>query len=192
MSWLIVGLGNPTQKYKNTRHNAGYWFVEFLAEHFSVNFQNHKLSAKLATFQYQGQNIYLIKPTQYMNHSGMSVRQFVDYYKISLENVLICHDELDFQAGIIRFKKSGSAAGHNGIKDIIKSLNTQDFLRLRIGIGSDRSEKNTNSSGKDYVLSSPNAMQKQAIYDSFEKAIVSVKCAISEGSAKAIAHLHTS
>lgn len=191
MTWLIAGLGNYPEKYHQTRHNAGFWFVDDLAKHFSLQFQSHKLSVQVASFNFDNQNIKIIKPNQFMNNSGISLAEIVHYYKIEKNKILVCYDELDYLPGVIKFKSSGSAAGHNGIKSIIQSLGFNDFYRLRIGIGRDNIYQKQNQSGKDYVLSKPTSNEFNLIKNSFPKVIKAVEILITDGIDKAMLYLHT-
>lgn len=141
---LIVGLGNPGQKYDRTRHNVGFMVVDYLAQEWKVNLSTHK--------KFQGEfgeagKIRLLKPTTYMNLSGEAVGAVVRWYKLLPQVVVVIYDDLDLPLGRIRMRKSGSAGGHNGMKSIISHLSTQDFPRLRIGI--DRDDRLETS---DYVL----------------------------------------
>ncbi len=133
---LIVGLGNPGPQYAPTRHNVGAWFVEQLARRESETLRNESKffghAAKLTSFSTP---CWLLNPSTYMNESGKAVNALAQFYKISPENILVAHDELDFSAGEIRLKEGGGHGGHNGLRDIINHLGTKDFLRLRIGIG---------------------------------------------------------
>ena len=148
---LIVGLGNPGQKYSKTRHNAGFLFLDQLAEEESVGFlYQSRFFGDVAEINKGAGKLYLLKPVTFMNRSGQSVSSMMKYYKLVPEEVLVVHDELDFDVGTLRLKSGGGHGGHNGLRDIISSIGTKDFKRLRVGIG--RSE-----SGKavaDYVLSS--------------------------------------
>ncbi len=134
---LIVGIGNPGADYANTRHNAGVWFVETLARQEGVTFKSEKkFFGQLASVHLAGRDVRLLLPGTYMNESGKSVAALVNFYKIPLENILICHDEIDFPIGKVRFKQDGGLAGHNGLRDISRSLGGgQSFNRLRIGVG---------------------------------------------------------
>ncbi|MDH5229069.1 MAG: aminoacyl-tRNA hydrolase [Gammaproteobacteria bacterium] len=134
---LIVGLGNPGQEYDRTRHNAGFWFLDEVARDCGVSLKpDAKTKADLATASIAGEQVRLLKPMTFMNRSGFSVATLARFYKIQVEEILVAHDELDFEAGKARLKKGGGHGGHNGLRDIIAQLgNQKDFLRLRIGIG---------------------------------------------------------
>ena len=132
---LIVGLGNPGEKHEQTRHNAGFWFVDALARRENSIFKHEvKFKGEVTHFNCQGQKIWLLKPQTYMNDSGESLRPFCDFYKISTEQILVAHDEIDLPNGEVKIKWSGGHGGHNGLRSIFAHLN-KDFWRLRIGVG---------------------------------------------------------
>ncbi len=132
---LIVGLGNPGPKYDKTRHNAGFWFVDALAQRFGGDFrQEKKFSAQCARVNISGQDVWLLKPQTFMNRSGIAVRQIADFYKIKITETLVAHDEIDLPPGKIRLKYKGGHGGHNGLRDIFAHFG-KDFWRLRIGVG---------------------------------------------------------
>ena len=133
---LVVGLGNIGEKYCFTRHNAGFMVVDKWAVDNDVQFkENSRLKCFIAKFKFNNEDIMLIKPTTFMNLSGDSVRLVMDYYKISVEDILIIFDDLSLELGKIRFRPNGSDGGHNGIKSVIKSVGTQSLARLKVGIG---------------------------------------------------------
>ena len=120
---LVVGLGNPGAKYSATRHNAGFWFIDQLAQRNQISFHTEtKFKGEIASFQYQGKKIWLLKPTTFMNLSGESLAALAKYYQIASENTLVVHDELDLPPGTSRFKRGGGHGGHNGLRDIFLSL----------------------------------------------------------------------
>lgn len=135
---LIVGLGNPGGKYARTRHNVGFDVVEALAQRWQISLSSHrKFQGEFGEgMAIAGHKIALLKPTTYMNRSGQSVRAVVDWYKIPAESVLVIYDDMALPLGKLRVRPSGSAGGHNGMKSIIAHLGTQEFPRLRVGIGS--------------------------------------------------------
>jgi len=136
LKYLIIGLGNIGAEYVQTRHNVGFEVVESIAKSFDVTFSNGKKAA-IAEARHKGKSIILIKPTTYMNLSGEAVRYWMQELKISLENTLIVTDDLALPFGTLRLRPGGSAAGHNGLTNIIECLNTDKFGRLRFGIGND-------------------------------------------------------
>lgn len=134
---LVVGLGNPGPEYTNTRHNAGVWFVEELASRYNISLRPEK-----KYFGYYGKGdiggnlVHLLVPTTFMNRSGQAVAPLANFYKMSVENILVAHDEMDMEPGVCKIKQGGGHGGHNGLRDIIARMaNNKDFYRLRIGIG---------------------------------------------------------
>ena len=169
---LIVGLGNPGRDYEDTRHNAGFWFVDRLAREFGVSLRLDKayqaLTAKIVV---QGQTLWLMQPQTYMNRSGVSVAGLATFYKIAPAEILVAHDELDFPPGVIKLKYSGSHAGHNGLKDIAARLGSLDFWRLRVGIGHPRS-LNLQQDVADFVLHRASREQQALIDQALDKALL--------------------
>jgi PTH1 family peptidyl-tRNA hydrolase len=134
---IIVGLGNPGHKYEGTRHNIGFEFIDLLADALSVRMGSGKGPFLVGKGRHADHNIYLVKPTTFMNNSGDAVREVLNWYKKEAGHCLICYDDLDLPIGTIRLRRNGSSGGHNGIKDIVQQLGTDAFPRLRIGIGND-------------------------------------------------------
>jgi PTH1 family peptidyl-tRNA hydrolase len=134
---LVVGLGNPGPEYRNTRHNAGDWFVQELANQHNISLRAEKKYFGLyGKGQIAGQTVHLLIPTTFMNKSGQSVAALANFYNIPVDNILVAHDELDLLPGVGKIKKGGGHGGHNGLKDIIARMaNNREFYRLRIGIG---------------------------------------------------------
>ena len=160
---LIVGLGNPGAQYETTRHNAGFWLADQLADDFKATFQQEKaFSAWVAKARVDGENIVLQKPTTYMNRSGLAVGALARFYKFTPEQVLVLHDELDLLPGQVKLKQGGGHAGHNGLKDIQAVLGSPDFWRLRIGIGHPRS-LGLAQQVADFVLHQPRREDQDAI-----------------------------
>lgn len=166
---LIVGLGNPGTKYAQTRHNAGAEYVEQLASKLLVNLsEDKKYSGLYAKAIINGKSIHLLIPTTYMNLSGSSVAALANFYKISPQNILVAHDELDINPGTARFKKSGGHGGHNGLRDIISKLgNNKDFYRLRLGIGHPGVAKDV----ANFVLAKAPQKELQMTQDAVDEAI---------------------
>lgn len=132
--FLVVGLGNPGQKYKNTRHNVGFRAVDVLAKKLNITTTSNKFKAVIGQGRIGNEKVLLAQPLTFMNNSGESVRLIVDYYNIPLENVIVIYDDLDLPTASIRIKEKGSAGGHNGLRSIMKMLGTQEIPRIRIGI----------------------------------------------------------
>ncbi len=181
---LIVGLGNPGDKYIKTRHNAGFWFLDKLSAHFRYE---KKFNAECAEITLNGQKIYLLKPLTFMNLSGDAVQKILQFYKISPENMLVAHDELDFPAGKCRLKKGGGHGGHNGLRDIITKIGNSDFLRLRIGINHPGDARQV----ADYVLKAPSKIDRQAINNALMDAERVIKILSRDGIEAAMLALHS-
>lgn len=163
---LIVGLGNPGSRYAGTRHNVGFEVADQIAADLSEKFSPGKGPFYIAKARHNDHRIVLIKPTTYMNRSGDAVQQALHWFKTSPENCLVCYDDLDLPAGTIRLRPQGSAGGHNGVKDIIRTLGTDRFPRLRIGIGNDI----PGESQVSYVLSKFSTDQRDIIDKAVETA----------------------
>ena len=149
---IIAGLGNPGKKYENTHHNVGFIMADCLAEHFKTKFElNNKFQIEIAEFKFNGEKHYILKPQMYMNLSGTPIRSFMNYYKFDSNDLIVIHDDMDLAFGKKRIRKSGSSGGHNGIKSIINELGTENFKRIKIGIGHNDAE--SQEEVVDYVLS---------------------------------------
>ncbi|UHR02838.1 aminoacyl-tRNA hydrolase [Peptoniphilus sp. GNH] len=146
--YLIVGLGNPGSQYEFTRHNVGFLTIDYMAEKLGQKVNKLKFKGLYCKFKYADEDIILLKPQTYMNLSGESVRDFANFFKIPPEKIIIVVDDVDLDLGRIRFKKSGSAGTHNGLKSIIYQLQSQDFPRLKIGI----ERENRKDDLADFVL----------------------------------------
>jgi PTH1 family peptidyl-tRNA hydrolase len=149
---LIVGLGNPGLQYEKTRHNVGFLFLDDLVSELRCDWvRESKFQGLFAECVISNQKVMLLKPDTFMNRSGHAVGKVVRYYKLVPDEILVVHDELDFEVGVIRLKKGGGHAGHNGLRDIIAHLGSNEFYRLRVGIGRPKNNKMV----ADFVLSSP-------------------------------------
>lgn len=144
---LIVGLGNPGHEYENTRHNVGFKTIDKYASILGVSITKSKFNGLYVETMTQNEKIILLKPQSYINLSGEVIRKFVDFYKISVDDILIIHDDLDLAIGTFKLKKKGSSGGHNGLKNIELHLGTQMYKRIKIGISNNKSIDT-----KDYVL----------------------------------------
>ena len=147
--FLIVGLGNPGAQYEHTRHNAGFMAADALAQKYSCEFKKSKFDAKFDEIKIGNARILLVKPQTYMNNSGSAVSAISKFYKIPTEKIIIMFDDISLDVGKIRIRRKGSAGGHNGIKDIIGLLGTEDIMRIKIGVGS---KPNPEYDLKDWVL----------------------------------------
>ncbi len=165
---MIVGLGNPGPEYLMTRHNAGFWFVDALANKLSLSFsQDKKSQSELCRYQSGSTDCWICKPQTYMNDSGLSVQALCNYYKIPMDQVMVVHDEIDLPPGITRLKEGGGHGGHNGLRDIIQRTADKDFMRLRIGVGHPGSKDKV----VPYVLGRASADEENKILDSFSLAL---------------------
>jgi PTH1 family peptidyl-tRNA hydrolase len=165
---LIVGLGNPGAEYAPTRHNAGFWLVDQLA-HGTLKLES-RFQGLVGKTRIGGHDIWLLEPQTFMNRSGQSVGAFARFYRILPAEVLVVHDELDLLPGTAKLKLGGSTGGHNGLKDISAVLGTQDYWRLRIGIGHPRS-LNLQQAVIDFVLHRPRAEEQASIASAIEKSL---------------------
>lgn len=185
---LIVGLGNPGSQYEQTRHNAGFWFVEEIARLQGAQFRAEaKFSGDVCKVALQGRDIWLLKPTTFMNHSGQAVGKLAHFYKIPKDNILVAHDELDLDAGSVRLKTGGGHGGHNGLRDIIAHLGGKEFQRLRIGVG----HPGHRDQVVDYVLHRAGKDEQIDIDNALDQAL-SVLPLLADGSwEKAVNRLHS-
>jgi peptidyl-tRNA hydrolase, PTH1 family len=169
---LIVGLGNPGPEYEQTRHNAGFWLVDNLANSLpACRLQREaRFNALVAKTSIAGHDVWLLEPQAFMNRSGGAVGGLARFYKINPDEVLVVHDELDLAPGVVKMKKGGSSGGHNGLKDITAALGTQDYWRLRLGIGHPRSLASQQAVA-DFVLHRPRKEEQVLIEDAIEKSL---------------------
>ena len=165
--FIIAGLGNPTKEYEHTRHNVGFDTIDVIAEKYGIGMGEKKHKAIIGKGHMEGQKVILVKPQTFMNLSGESIREIVDYYKIDEESELIViYDDISLAPGKLRIRKKGSAGGHNGIKNIIAHLGTQNFYRIKVGVG----EKPKGWDLADYVLGHFNAEESKLMQEAFESA----------------------
>ena len=188
---LVVGLGNPGEKYARTRHNAGFWFVDELARRHGGSFRTEsKHQGELArinlTVAGTRQELWLLKPTTFMNRSGASIASVSHFYKIPPGSILVAHDELDLVAGTVRLKLAGGHGGHNGLRDTIAAIGA-DFWRLRLGIG----HPGHKDLVLDYVLQRASAADEQSIENAIGKAADVLPLLLKQGGEKAMTRLHT-
>ena len=168
---LIVGLGNPGPEYEQTRHNAGFWLVDNLAIELGCRLAREaRFNAFVAKTSIGGQEVWLLEPQTFMNRSGQSVGGLARFYKIAAKEILVVHDELDLPPGSAKLKKGGSSGGHNGLKDITAALGTQDYWRLRLGIGHPRS-LNLQQVVADFVLHRPRKDEQSLIEDAISDSL---------------------
>ena len=180
---LIVGLGNPEAKYNKTRHNIGFEVVDALAHTWQFKLsENKRFQGFFTEGEVLGHKIGLLKPTTYMNRSGQSVRAVMDWYKLTPKSLLVVYDDMDLELGRLRLRLSGSAGGHNGMKSIISHVNTQDFPRLRLGIGRSKGDGETIS----HVLGKFSLEDGPIVEKSLNLAVESVEMALKSGVEKAM------
>jgi peptidyl-tRNA hydrolase, PTH1 family len=185
---LIVGLGNPGAEHVDNRHNVGFWFVDRLSAQLRVDLRpERKFHGHAARSVQQAHELWLLKPSTYMNRSGLAVVALSLYYKIVPSEILVVYDELDLPPGVARLKQAGGAGGHNGIKDIMAHLTTSDFWRLRIGIGHP-GDKNLVT---DYVLHAPSKLDRESIDATIERALDVFPHILKGEVAAAMLQLHT-
>ena len=183
VDWLIVGLGNPGQKYEHTRHNMGFLTVDMLAEKTGVKLNKVKFKSACNIMNFAGCKCLVMKPQTYMNLSGEAVREAVQFYKIPADHVLVIYDDISLPVGKLRVRPTGSAGGHNGIKNIIAHLGTQDFPRVKIGVGA---PEGGGAEMVDWVIGAPSQAERKVLVASFERAIEAAACIIENGCQKAM------
>lgn len=185
---LIVGLGNPGADYESTRHNAGFWLVDQLAR--GELRKESRFNALAAKTRIAGNEVWLLEPQTFMNRSGQSVGAIARFFKIQPDEILVAHDELDLPPGVAKLKKGGSSGGHNGLKDISAALGTQDYWRLRIGIGHPR-ELKLQQPVVDFVLHRPRAEEQGAIDRAIDKSLAVIPLLCEGRHEQAMLELHT-
>lgn len=185
---MVVGLGNPGKEYEQTRHNAGFWFLDELAWKWKASFKEEKkFFGEVARAALPDGDVWLLKPTTFMNRSGQAVAALAQFYKIKPEEILVVHDELDIPCGRIKFKLGGGNGGHNGLKDIQARLGTADYYRLRLGID----HPGDRNLVVGYVLNKPSAEHRQQIDDAITKSLQAIPDIISGKWEEATRFLHS-
>lgn len=183
VTWLIVGLGNTGAQYEHTRHNVGFDAVDALADTLDIPVQRLKFRALTNTATLAGEKVLLMKPTTFMNLSGEAVAPAADFYKVSPDHIIVLSDEVALEPGKLRIRKSGSAGGHNGLKNIIAHLHTEDFPRIRIGVGQ---KPHPDYDMADWVLGKPQGEDRKAIDEAIKRCAQAVECYIKEGPDRAM------
>lgn len=173
--WLVAGLGNPGDEYEKTRHNIGFMVIDTLAARLNIPLKQKSAHYVFGRGLIEDQKVILMKPLTFMNRSGIAVRDLIWKFD-DIENVLVIHDDLDLEPGVIRIRKTGSSGGHNGIKSIIDCLNSKDFIRLKIGIGRPERER-----AEKYVLKNFNKQEKPLIEEAIETAADAVAVILNKG-----------
>ena len=185
---LVAGLGNPGPRYLRTRHNAGFWLVDEIARQFGASLgSQRKFNGDTGRFRIGSIECHLLKPTTYMNHSGLAISQFVRYYRLPTRSILIAHDDVDLSPGTVRLKQGGGHGGHNGLRDAINALGTSDFNRLRIGVG----HPGYRDEVIGYVLAPPSREEQEAIDACIASACEILRFLIEGEWGRAFQRLHT-
>jgi PTH1 family peptidyl-tRNA hydrolase len=177
--WVIVGLGNPGERYAGNRHNAGALVLPLLSD---ARLRSHKSGCLVAETSVAGERAVLARPMSFMNESGKPVRQLLSWYKTPLERLIVVHDELDIRFGEVRIKLGGGTAGHNGLKSIVAHVGSPDFLRVRIGV----SRPSGPQDPADYVLNDFSAAQKKELQDVLARAATAVETILEQGAERAM------
>ena len=180
--WLIVGLGNPGKEYAGTKHNCGFRAIDLLAEELGCKIDKGKFQGLYGHTSYKGKKLYLLKPQTFMNLSGRSVLQMSSYFSIPPQRIIVLFDDISLEPGRIRIRADGSAGGHNGIKSIIAELGSQDFPRVKIGVGA---KPHKDADLADWVLSGFTATEEKALAVSLKNAADSALCIIDHGISEA-------
>ena len=176
--WLVAGLGNPGLQYEKTRHNAGFMAADRIAEKYGVQFNKRKFDAVYGEFKIGENRVLLMKPQTYMNNSGGAVSGLVNFYKIPTDRIIIMFDDISLDVGKIRMRRKGSHGGHNGIKDIIELLGTDEIMRIKIGVGE---RQNRDYDLKDWVLGKIPSEQMPELDKALDKAAQAAKEIITGG-----------
>ena len=181
-NWLIVGLGNPGKEYERTRHNAGFRAIDVLADSLGCKIDKGKFQGLYGQCNYNGIKLYLLKPLTYMNLSGRSVLQLSAYFHVPPQRIIVMFDDISLEPGRLRIRSNGSAGGHNGIKSIISELGSQDFPRVKIGVGA---KAHPEQDLADWVLSTFSASEEKALASVLERAADAALSIIDQGVAAA-------
>ena len=186
--FIIAGLGNPTREYEGTRHNVGFDVIDRLAARYNIDVDVKKHRALIGKGMIAGQKVILAKPQTYMNLSGESIRELVDYYKVDEEtDLIVIYDDISLDVGQLRIRKKGSAGGHNGLKNIIKMLGHDTFIRVRMGVG----EKPKNFDLADYVLGHFPAEERSIMDEAAKTAAEAIRMIITENADAAMNHFNS-
>ena len=177
-AWLIVGLGNPGKEYEKTRHNCGFRAIDLLAEQLGTKIDKLKFQGLYAQVNYEGKKLFLLKPQTYMNLSGRSVLQLSAYFNIPPQRIIVMFDDISLEPGRLRIRPDGSAGGHNGIKSIIQEVGSQEFPRIKIGVGA---KPNPHYDLADWVLSTFTANEEKALAVSLDNAAKAALAIINRG-----------
>lgn len=181
-AWLIVGLGNPGPEYAKTRHNCGFRALDILAQKLGCKVDKGKFEGLYGQTTYEGHKLYLLKPLTYMNLSGRSVLQLSAYFNIPPQRIVVIFDDISLDVGRLRIRSNGSAGGHNGIKSIISQLGSQDFPRVKVGVGA---KPNPDFDLADWVLSAFSASEEKSLQAALDRAADAALCIVSQGTMEA-------
>ena len=184
MIYLIAGLGNPTREYDKPRHMVGFSVIDVLADKYNIDVSDRKHKALCGKGIIEGEKVLLLKPQTFMNLSGESIREAVDYYKIDPEEIIVIYDDISLEPGQLRIRLKGSAGGHNGIKNIIAHLGTQEFPRIKVGVGA----KPPKMDLADYVLSRFGAEEQKVMDEAFQEAAEAAVMMMTTGAERAMNH----
>ncbi len=185
--YLIAGLGNPSKEYDKTRHNVGFHVIDALADRYGIDVGERKCNGLLGRGRIEEQKVILVKPLTFMNASGECLRAVVDYYRIEPEQVIVIFDDISLEPGQLRIRMKGSAGGHNGVKSIIARLGTQEFPRIKVGIGA----KPPRMDLADYVLSRFSAEEQKCMDEAFGEAAEAVSVMLTDGAERAMNRYNT-
>jgi len=180
--YIIVGLGNPGKEYEKTRHNVGFMAIDKLAGKYSIEITKEKHKALIGTGIIEGEKVILVKPQTFMNLSGEAASEVMNFYKEDLKNFIVVFDDIDLPVGTIRIKERGSAGTHNGVKSLVNELGSQEFKRVKVGIGSNKGKMDLVS----YVLGKFSTEELNEIEKSTDKAVNAIEIMIKDGVAKAM------
>ena len=184
--YVIAGLGNPGKKYENTRHNMGFITIDQLAEKHNIKVDKLKFKALVGEGRIAGQKVMLVKPQTYMNLSGESIREVMNFYKLEPENLIVIYDDIDIEAGTLRIRKFGSAGTHNGMKSVVYQLQSDRFPRIRLGIGSQKKGDLVN-----FVIGGFSKEEVPVLEDAVNHAVLATECIIEDGIDKAMNQYNT-
>lgn len=179
--YIIAGLGNPGKKYENTRHNIGFITLDLLAERNDIKINKIKHKALVGEGRISGQKVLLVKPQTYMNLSGQSLREVMSYYKEDVSRLIVIYDDIDIPMGSVRIRKKGSAGTHNGMRSIVYDLQSDQFPRIRIGIGKER-----RSDLRDFVIGGFSKEEKEPLENAVRRATAAAECIVEKGIDKAM------
>lgn len=184
--YIIAGLGNPTKEYDKTRHNVGFSSIDVLADRYHIDISEKKHKALCGKGMIEGNKVLLVKPQTFMNLSGESLRAVVDYYKAEPQDLIVIYDDISLDPGQLRIRLKGSAGGHNGIKNIIAQLGTQEFPRIKVGVGA----KPPRMDLADYVLSRFSKEEQGLMDDAFQEAADAAVMMMTDGAERAMNHFN--